>query len=517
MSAQISWDNLFVAPHSGGAPQTDVIASGQHVDAPPKGGTTTPGRFEYDALKGSGRRKTPRATIVREDVHVRGQRRRQLIASTSDLARNFSIAAWMVRRHLDYVARFNFSSTTGDRGLDREIESIMEIQSQPLAMDRGGRFGREKFFRLAESRSILDGDFGLVRLRSGQTQAIESDLVKNPPTETLRESDAREWVDGVKIDYAGMPMHYALWGRNKGGQSTEFQRTVPAANFLLYGCFQRDAANQVRGISPIVAAVNTFRDVYDNLEYAQLKAKISQLFAVALSRKSSSQSLDTAMPTVEQKAVAAGEACDEAQDEPRTLDFTHGPTILDLEEDEQASVIESATPSTEFQSYMKIAIAIALKSLDIPFSMYDEAYTNYSGSRSSWIQYERAADDRRNDQLEMRRRWTLWQYQRWIADDIFVLPAGKTLGDLRFEWIPKGMPWWKPSEEIVGEIKGIGAGLTTPQRVCSQRDTGDVYDNIDATLAVMKYARDRGIEELGEPLRLSFEADFPTTIETQNT
>lgn len=510
MSAPVTWDNLFVPTGKTSNSLGSQAEAGNRTDVQ----TAKAGRFEYDALKGSGRRKSPRATIVREDVHVRGQRRKQLIASTSDLARNFSIAAWMVRRHLDYVARFNFASTTGDRGLDRDIEAIMEIQSQPLQMDRGGRFGREKFFRLAEKRAVLDGDFGLLRLRSGQTQALESDLIANPPADVLREGDEREWVDGIKIDYAGMPTHYSLHGRAKGGQSKTFGRIVPAQNFILYGCFDRDAANQVRGISPIASAINTFRDVYDNLEYAQLKAKISQLFAVALMRKSSSTSLDTALPTAEKTAVENGEACDEDLDEPRTLDLTKGPTIFDLEEDEDMKVIESATPSTEFQTYMKVAIAIALKALDIPFSFYDEAYTNYSGGRSSWIQYDRSADDRRADQIEMRRRWTLWQYTRWIADDLLVLPSRKSLSDLGFEWVPRGMPWWKPSEEIVGDLKSIAGGLNTPQRVCRQRDTGDIFDNIDDTLQVMKYARDRGNEVLGEPLLLSFEADFPTTIDT---
>jgi hypothetical protein len=32
----------------------------------------------------------------------------------------------------------------------------------------------------------------------------------------------------------------------------------------------------------------------------------------------------------------------------------------------------------------------------------------------------------------------------------------------------------------------------------------------------MKYAREQGITELGEPLKLSFEAEFPQVIEVTN-
>ncbi len=72
------------------------------------------------------------------------------------------------------------------------------------------------------------------------------------------------------------------------------------------------------------------------------------------------------------------------------------------------------------------------------------------------------------------------------------------------------MPWWKPSEEIVGDLKAIAGGLSNPQRVCYERDGGDVLANIDASIDVIKYAHDRGMEVSGEPFLLNFEALFAT-------
>ncbi len=72
------------------------------------------------------------------------------------------------------------------------------------------------------------------------------------------------------------------------------------------------------------------------------------------------------------------------------------------------------------------------------------------------------------------------------------------------------MPWWKPSEEIVGDLKGIGAGLTNPQRVTKERGTGDVFENIRQTIEVIKFARETGIELLGEPFQLNFDVEFPS-------
>ena len=479
-------------------------------DVTARGPVERSSHFSYDALEPKGRRKAAPADIVREDVHVKAGRRKRLQANARDIAKNFSIAAWMIRRHLDYCASFSFQVLTNDRVMDREIEQLMEVQSRPLACDRGGRFSREKMFRQLESSRCIDGDMGMLRLRSGHSQLIESDCIKDPP-EKERGKDGRfSWVDGVQIDYAGLPRQYSIYGRGRSGQGYEFQRKIPSQNFMLYGFWDRTATDQVRGISPVVASLNNFRDVYENIDFAQVKAKLSQLFALALLRKTEAQGLNQALPTAGEQAVLDGDSCEEDASKPREFDLSGGPIVLDLDPDEDVKLVESNTPATEFQQFMEVVIAIALKSLDIPYSFYNERFTNYSGSRTAWLHYERSCADRRADQIEARRRWTIWQMQRWIADGLWTPPSGKTLADIPFVWVPRGMPWWKPSEEIVGDIKAIAAGLDNADRVCRERDRGSVRANIDANIAVIKYARDRAKQELGDDndYRLNWDAIF---------
>lgn len=461
--------------------------------------------FEYDALTPRGRRKAAPARITREDTELKGGKRVRLQANARDIAKNFTIAAWAIRRHLDYVASFSFNPMTGDRGLDKELQLLMKIQSRPFNCDRGGRNSREKMFRLLESSRVQDGDMLMVRLRDGRTQLIESDLIGDPTGKDKVDTATYEWVDGVQIDYAGFPRQYGIFKRSAGGNSREFARTVPLANAHLYGFFERGAADQVRGVSPIVAALNQFRDVYEGIGYSLVKMKISQLFALALLRKPEAASLDHELPT--EDAVDGTEA---DQGKSREFDLSGGPTLLDLDPDEDVKPIESAVPGTSFASFTDIVIMVALKSLDIPYSFYNERFTNYSGSRTAWLHYERGCDDKRADQIEARRRWTLWMMQRWMADGLWTPPSGKSIADINFDWIPRGMPWWKPSEEIVGDLKAIAGGLDNPQRVVHERDRGDVFDNIDSTLTVIKYARERGMEMLGEPFHLNFEAEFAT-------
>ena len=50
-------------------------------------------------------------------------------------------------------------------------------------------------------------------------------------------------------------------------------------------------------------------------------------------------------------------------------------------------------------------------------------------------------------------------------------------------------------------------------RVCRERGQGEFEQNIDATIRAVKYARERGLEELGEPIRLNFELPPEATPE----
>lgn len=501
--------------------ESTLIHSVDTIDAPKAAGTNAlnaaaaSSAERYDALNPSGKRRSPRATIQREDTYLRGNKRKKLQATSNDIVRNFSIAAWAVRRHLDYVARFEFQATNADEGLNREIEQLVAIQSRPLEFDRGGRFGREKAFRIAEARRVIDNDTFLVLLQSGRIQGIESDLCRDPDklegkgSKENKPFQGHEWVDGIEVDFAGLPRRYSFYGRDNGSNYVH-RKNVAARNVIHYGFFDRYASEQIRGLSPIVASLNSFRDVYENFDYALAKSKIHQLFAIAVTRKAE-EALDTQFGADNDE-----EGDDETTPPPRDIDLTGGPMILDFEAEEMASVIESKNPSNEFQSFSQLVTMCALKALDIPYSFFDESHTNFSGSRGSWLHYERACMDRRDDQLEMRRRWTLFQLQRWTLNGLLTLPAGMTIGDLKWSWIPKGMPWWKPSEELTADLKAIAAGVTSLPDVCAKNGTGDPKDNIRKTAEVIKYAREVGEELLDEPFRLNFDpGPFPSAVTSQ--
>jgi capsid protein len=423
---------------------------------------------------------------VREDAHIRGPAKRQQLQETAaELSRNLSLAAWMVRRHLDYVASFKFRVRTPDEEFNREVERLMMIDGLPSAADVSGRFDREKLFRLAELRRVLDGDCLLVKQSDGRLQGVQGDLVRDPEDKRVDE----EWINGVKINSVGRPLAFGIYSR-KGYVGTEYVRRLNARNAIFYGFFDRFATDQVRGVSPLVAALAPLQDVYENFTYALAKSKVSQLLALAFYREA-----DTAIGDIRTLA-SEGQRDDNEDDvaEARkySVDFGGGPQVFNLDPGDRAEFIESKNPSSEFQAFTQLIIQVALKALDIPYSFYDESHTNFFGSRAAWQHYERSCQAKRDDQKEMRRQYTIWKLQQWIASGRLTLPGSMTLRDAAFEWVAVGMPFWDPAKEIRGHVAAIKNGLDTPQRIT--RSTGtDFYENVDEIALAIEYAKEKNV------------------------
>src|SRR5690606_28009674 len=315
--------------------------------------------WAYDATEPRGRRKAPPVRTGSEDKLLDASRRKKLIANARDLHRNFAIAAWMVRKHLDYVASFSFHCRSGNVDLDEQVENFVAEWSLPYNCDVAGRHRLSRMLRLLEARRTLDGDVGLLMLTNGQVQAIEGDRIRTPVGQTTLADGNTEWIHGVRCNRAGRALAYAIH-RRTGVDSYELERIVAARHLHLLGYYDR--IDQVRGVSPIATALNPLRDVYENFDYALAKAKISQLFAMAIYSEAQA-GLGNHMPF---------EGQDEDEDgEPKyEVNFERGPFKLELDPGDRAEFLESKTPSSEFQSFTESVISVGLKALDIPFSFF---------------------------------------------------------------------------------------------------------------------------------------------------
>lgn len=422
--------------------------------------------FGYDATEAKNKRKAPDGILKSEDNELTPDQRRKLVSSARDLQRNFTIAGWMVRKHLDYVSTFNFQSKTGDKDLDKTIEGLMREWSKAANCDVAGRHSLARFIRLAESARTIDGDLGILRVADGRLQAIEGDRIRTPTAGSSLPNNlkAADFCHGVRLDNAGRAIEYAICRRGRGGDFSPqdstfiFERTESADNLWLHGYFTR--FDQVRGIAPMAAAINTLRDCYEGCDYALAKMKVSQLFALAVFRDTD-ESLGNPTATDEDGSGYK-------------VDFGKGPVFLDLKGNDKAEFLDSKSPSVEFQQFAATTIGMALKGLDLPYSFYAENFTNFSGARQALIQYDLSARSKRQSNIDLLDAITRWRIALWILEG--KLPGTLDLSVPFWRWISVGVPWIDPAKEVQGNVDALAAFLTSRTRILKEQ--GDDFDEI---------------------------------------
>jgi capsid protein len=470
----------------------DLICRFDTLGATGSASASRTGRFGYDATEDKGRRKSPTPLLRSEDDELPLYRRQQVITLGRDIRRNFSIAAWAIRKHLDYVARFRFHAATGDAKIDKRLDELMEWRSKPWNFDSARRHSRRKYVRLVEASRTVDGDILLVKQANGRLQAIEADRVRTPQSlgsggSPLSAGILRKMKFGVVTDDSGASQAYAV--NRRGPQyrvgpdlitapnSFTFERLVPARNCFHVGYFDR--FDQTRGISPVCAALNDFRDIYEGIDLAKAQAKVAQLFALALKRNSV-------------KALEAHNESDGPSDYAAQIDFNRGPVLMELDPGDEAAFLHSNNPSANWQAFMQLVIAAALKSLDIPFSFYDESHTNYSGSRGAWLMYDQSADDKRADLREWLDQWATWSFGLLIYQGVLELPSGFGPQRLKWDWIARKVPWIDPLKEIQASRAEVDAGFNSTPGVAESLGL-DAYELADQQAAYLKYRESIGL------------------------
>lgn len=444
--------------------------------------------LSYDGTESRGRRRPPPSVVKQEELFATDAKRRTLTASAADLRRNYAIAAWAIRKHLDYTTSFTLQASTSDPMLNAAIESLFD-SSTPAGVtsrfrfDAARRHPLRRAIRLAEATRLIDGDCGWLKLKAGSRrgtiQAIEGDRIYDPGSAAKL---GERWLNGVRVDNYGAAIAYAICKRNVN--SRELDRVVPASSMLFHAGYDR--FDQVRGVSPIASALNWFRDTYEGFEYHLAKTKVAALFGLSIYRDADSG----AFPG--QTTASIDTDADDVPDAGYTVDMAPGPFMLDLDPGDRAEILEAATPATETVNFLQMMIAVALKSLDIPYSFFDESFTNFYGSRGGLIQYLKSCKEKIRGLQELLGEWTRWRLGLAIADGELILPAGFAFEDLRFEWVPDGVPWWDPSKEVKGHLQAVDAGFTSPQRVC--RETGtDFETNLREIAEAQRLAAELGV------------------------
>lgn len=445
-----------------------------------KAGSATKTKATYDAASSSNRRRSRAIDRRTDDWMLRPRDRDKLCSDARDLRRNYSVAAHAIRTHLDYVSTFHFQTVATSKvpafaAFYEQLDKLMAAWQRAENCDVTGRYDLSQIIRMAEAARTVDGDVFVMKISDGRVQLIEADRVRNPSDNSLGEYtkdeyDPTKFLHGVRKTDAGRHVTYAICDRDGNSQTYTLRSLLPAIYAEQFAYV--DSYDQVRGVTPLAAAINTFNDLYEAHEYALAKMKLAQLFGTKFTR------------------AQAVEETDEVQ--PYSFDFGSGPQNIELDPDDKFEFLETHQPSTEFQAYMTTAIQMAIKALDIPYSFWSEDFTNYAGARQALLQYQQSANIKRSSVKKLLRNLTQWRISLWVLDGELELPAGMTLDDVQYQWVATGLPWIDPVKEAEADVIRVTNCLDSREDLCRERGK-DFYGIVDKLAAENEYAKSKGI------------------------
>ena len=439
-----------------------------------KSGKTT---FGYNSIEDTTRRRKPVRQTSPEVVQLTAPKRQTASATARDDRRNFTILAWMVRRHLDNVSRFTAHIRTGDDGLNSVVRKLLNWHARRKQFDALGRHGRDEWLRMFEACKIIEGDCGGLKCGGGKLQGIEGDRIALPGASTdstIAANIAKAGIseEGLTFNADGTRKEFCICKRTGSrGSMLEFERLIPADE-IIFDAYWPERFDANRGVSPLLTALNEGADVRETWEWLVLKAKSSALFGLAFTRKSADEmsptqgESTTTSPANEQAAYSTqiGNAIK-----------SRGLINLDLDVGDDVKEIESRTPNNEVIGFTRELVRSVLLALDIPFTFYDSLTASFSARIADRNEYEESCEWKRDKNISVLDDiYGGWLLPIWEAADLFgfakALKKAKTSVEeisASLRWVPAGRPWLDRSNEMSGHILALASGVTSTPRICS--------------------------------------------------
>ena len=452
------------------------------------GTNTRASRLGYEAVEPSPTRRPIYISSRSEDAELPFQKRRALVSEARDQQRNFALAGFALRKHLQFVSYYRFSAETPSREFNRLLENRVQAWKRRENCDVARRSNFDELITIIESHRTVDGDVGVLRMADGRLQIVEGDRIKNPPEvgEYLTTEDKRgeRWCGGVLTARTGRARQYSIYRRTDSG-AMEFERTVEAQNFDLFA--YRNRRDQVRGVSLFAPAVKMISYLYDGLDYALAKIKLEQMMGLVTTLDDGGSLADVETTNPEQ--------LDRQLRESFGSDLLH----IALKSGEDARFMESHNPSQNFQSFCELVTRLIFSALDLPYSFFDGSKTNFYGSKGEFEQYLDTVEKKQAPTIETLNEWIFdWLLPNWLADpqdELFgALPAGWTLEDLRRDvgWRGSGLPYWRLFEYVKETQNAINGGLVDPFALADS--FGESFSkNIERIGEARKLAQESGV------------------------
>lgn len=421
----------------------------------------------YGAVEDSARRRPVTRRDVAEGVTL-GRAKREIGSATArDDRRNFTILAWMIRRHIGCVSRFTPMFRLSARGkpaaaeiqtVNEKVKILMAWHGKRAQFDTLQVMGRDEWMWAFEACKTISGDCGGLLTKGLRRQGIEPDRIRkgDGTPEGVNVTD-----EGLVLNADGTRKQFCICKRV--GSGFEFERMADASEMVFDG-YWPERFDSGRGVSPLLTCLNEGADIRETIEYLILKVKGAALRGFAFTRASSDAPEETqgANPTTVPGSETASYAAQVAAGVKM-----RGLVNIDLDPGDSFQEIGSNTPNPNVVPLTREMIRGLLLSLDIPFTFYDSLTASFSARIADRNEYEEMTEPKRAKNIAVLGEiYDKALFAAWATADLFgfgkALAAAKLTPEeiaLNLRWAPANRAWLDRSNEMSGNILALAAGL----------------------------------------------------------
>lgn len=414
-------------------------------------------------------------------------------ARARDLERNSDMANSVIgayRRNV--VGRgWTLQARTGSDSLNKQIEEAWKEWCKRKNCDVTETQSFNQMLRMAERRKKVDGGMlfkkcytsgGLVPFKLQALEVDELDTGRVSPHNT----NCRV-IGGIELNTFNKPVGYWIRQYDIDGFGQMDSVYVPAKNIIYY--YTKDRPSQIREMSDLAPTITRVRDANEFMTAVSVKERIAACLAVFVKK---------IIPTTGGFARGMNSTGDNRPREDYEGKRISPGMIKELNAGDEIQVVNPTGQATDAASYIKLQQRLigAGQGLSYEATSRDMSQSNYSSARQGIIEDGQTYIE----DIELLQEVILDEvYESFIISGVlsgvFNIPSfwENKQKYFKHEWVAPPKPWIDPVKEANATKIALQTGQKTYQQIAAENGK-DWKEQIDETVAVLEYAREKGLE-----------------------
>lgn len=417
-------------------------------------------------------------------------------ARARDLERNSDMANSVIGAYKRNVVGLGWTlqARTPSESLNRKIEEAWADWCKRKNCDVTETQSFNQMMRMAVKRKKVDGGVlfkkcytngGLVPFKLQALEVDELDAGRAAP----KNPECRV-VGGIELNAYNKAVGYWIRQYSVDGFGQMEPMYVPAKDIIYY--FTKNRPSQVREMSDLSPAITRVRDANEFMTAVSVKERIAACLAVFVKK------ITPTYGSLGNFGVRnAGTQSSGISGDYEGKKISPG-MIKELNAGDEIQVVNPAGQATDAASYIKLQQRLigAGQGLSYEATSRDMSQSNYSSARQGIIEDEQTYIE----DVELLREVVMDEtYETFVISGVLygIFDIPKFWEDkskyLKHEWVAAPKKWIDPLKEANATKIALQTGQKTFQQIAAENGK-DWKDQIDETVAVLEYAREKGME-----------------------